>query len=81
MKYLIEGGISEFKVPRKHGSKIVDVGKCGTTIHALNDETVEAVSQGIKKQLQHTKNPYFNKKEYKTKHSEFLNPVALYKMG
>ena len=49
MKYLIEGGISEFKVPRKHGSKIVDVGKCGTTIHALNDETVEAVSQGIKK--------------------------------
>ena len=42
---------------------------------------MEAVSQGIKKHLQHSKNPYFNKKEYKTKHSEFLNPVALYKMG
>lgn len=44
MKYLIEGGISEFKVPRKHGSKIVDFGKGHTQIHALNDETVESVS-------------------------------------
>jgi hypothetical protein len=36
----IDSGISKFKVPRKHGSKIVDFNKGGGKIHEINDENV-----------------------------------------
>lgn len=69
-------------VPTKHTSKYVDHSRGANGIHEPNDENPAAVLKNLKtKEFRNSKNPYFNKKQIKTKHAKFLDSNTLWQLG
>jgi len=78
---LFESTKDDFGIPLKPESEVVDHTAGQNDVHALNDERVASIMANLNKNLQYSNNPYFNKKELKTKHAMHLNPISLYKLG
>ena len=83
LRYLEESSkiVEQIQVPIKHTSYVVDYSKGKNQVHETNNEKSQSVIVNLINELRFSKNPYFNKKMYKTKHAEYMNAITLYKLG